>query len=228
MFNMTRKTKKVIENIFMILIILAAIAFISYNLKVSSQVENTHMQILQDKNNGMVNTYKDIEPTKMISDTKLVCLSGSINSQTVFTNKNNIEDECLFHWVHQKWDDLNFRAITTNNVYNYTFTFNIKTLVIDSMGENTVIKINPTEIKLDTCSRDNDKSSFSVETEMLASEFTQSEIDTINERCRTLTNKSIEENMELRETALKNVEENIKQILSSVVDINKIKFEIVE
>lgn len=228
MFNMLRKTKKVIENIFMILILLAAIAFILYNIKVSSQMENNHMQILQDKNNGIVNTYKDIEPTNMLTDTKLVCLSGSINSQTIFTNKNNIEEECLFHWVHQKWDELNFRAITTNNVYNYTFAFDIKTLDIDLMGENTVIKINPNEIKLDTCSRDIDKSSFSVETELLASDFTQSEIDTINERCRTLTNKSIEENMELRETALENVEDNIKQILSSVVDINKIKFEIVE
>jgi hypothetical protein len=189
--------------------------------------KNAESKTIQQNINNPVNqeqVYKMIDKQELINklnlESSLNCLSGNVDVEATYTNEDIPNSDVNFRWVKTKLAEMNSKDITVNSTNKFTFAYGLKDLPIQVINNNTVhIRISPNRLSLMQCELQT-TNSIKDRVGLLEGKFKPNELTSINKRTRDLAYNRILSDNSLRDKALKSVQDNIKDLISPLLDKN--------
>jgi hypothetical protein len=186
--------------------------------------KNAESKTIQQNINNPINqeqVYKMIDKQELINklnlENSLNCLSGNVDVEAKYSNEDIPNSDVNFKWVKTKLAEMNSKDITVNSTYKFTFTYGLKDLPIKVINNTVYIRISPNRLSLMQCELQS-TNSIKDRVGLLEGKFNPSELSSINKRTRDLAYNRILSDNSLRDKALVSVQNNIKDLITPLLD----------
>jgi hypothetical protein len=186
--------------------------------------KNAESKTIQQNINNPINqeqVYKMIDKQEIVNklnlESSLNCLSGNVDVEAKYSNEDIPDNDVAFKWIKTKMAEMNSKDITVNSTYKFTFTYGLKDLPIQVTNNTVNIRISPNRLSLMQCELQT-TNSVKDRVGLLESKFNPSELASINKRTRDLAYNRILSDNSLRAKALQSVQDNIKDLISPLLD----------
>jgi hypothetical protein len=223
---MSRIVKIIITGLTITLLILSSFTYGIYkNKSLHSTSTNLNNQTKQEQAFRVID--KETIVNKLNLEDKLECLSGNVQVQAKYTNNTISDEDVNFKWLKSILKDSTSKNLTVNSTYKFLFSYNLKDLPIQIHNSTINIQLSYNRLSLESIELLNTDSKERVG--ILESQFTPSEVNSINERVKLEARNTIQSKDEYKQQAMKNIQEDIKTLLQSVISKEtNIHFDIIE
>jgi hypothetical protein len=223
---MSRIVKIIITGLTITLLILSSFTYSIYkNKSLHSNQATLNNQTKQEQTFRVIG--KETVVNKLNLENKLECLSGNVQVQAKYTNNTISDEDVNFKWLKSILKDSTSKDLTVNSSYKFLFSYNLMDLPIQIHNSTINIQLSYNRLSLESIELLNTDSKERVG--ILESQFTPSEVNSINERVKLEARNTIQSKDEYKQQAMKNIQEDIKTLLQSVISKEtNIHFDIIE
>lgn len=207
----------IIGTLLVVLTITSIFIYKSYQNKQHKVQTNINNQVKQEQPFRVIDKQTIID--KLNLENSLITLSGNIDVEAKYSNENISDDDINFKWIKQKFAELNSKDITINNTYRFSFSYNLKDLPINIINNTVNISISPNRLSLTQCELFK-TNSIKDRVGLLDSKFSPNELSSIESRTRDLAYNRVLSDTSLRNKAMNNLQEDIKNLIEPMLNKN--------
>lgn len=204
--------KAIIIGLLITLSILSIFTYKSYNRqKRIEQIVNTPAKQEQ--------TFKVIDKQTVINklnlENSLNCLSGEVTVNENFTDGNLSDQDVNMNFLKKWFNNSTSKDLNVTNTYKFTFSYDLKNIPVTI--HNSTINIQLSYNRLSMNSIELTKTDASERVGWLTSQFTPSQVNSLNARVKAEARNTIQSKEEYRYQCIENIQGDIKDLLQSVV-----------
>lgn len=220
---MSKIVKYIITGLTIILISLSIFTYKSCkNIHKASSNTNNQTTVKQQ-------IYRVIDKESVIKaiskENSLNVLKGSVNTRCTFSNKNITENDIAMKWLRDKIDTWNSKDITVDSQFSFMFSYDMSNPQVNIKNDTIYIDLSYNKLSLTKCELSDIQTQERIG--WLQSNFTSTEINSINSRVRDYARNTILSNPSFRKESIENLKQNIKeQIHTYVSDKVNVEFSI--
>lgn len=222
--------KRKLINKFILILSISLITMISYTI-------GKYIILKQSASTQVIQQQKTKEETKVISkellikklnnENQMLVLSGELEVELIYSNKDIQDDDVNFKWIKDWFSKMKSKDLKVNATYTYQFHYDLKDLDISIDNNEPYINLSKNRLSCEVELVEN-KTFYSDRVGIFESQFTPQEVNSINERTKTLILNEIQNKTEFRDKAVENVKNNINELLDINCNFNVAKYDVVE
>lgn len=170
---------------------------------------------------------KEVIIKKLNNENQMLVLSGEAEVEVTYSNKDIAEDDVNFKWLKNWFSEIKSKDLNINATYTYKFYYDLKNLDIEIINDSPRINLSKNRLSCDVSLTEN-KTIFTDRIGLLESHFTPNEINSVNARTKDLVLNEVQNNNKLRNKAMKNLQNNIEDLLNKKCDFILPIYDVVE
>lgn len=170
---------------------------------------------------------KEILIKKLNNENKMLVLSGDVEVQMTYSNKDITDDDVNFKWVKDWLSNANSKDLKISTIYTYEFHYDLKDLDITIVNNIPNIYLSRNRLSCSVSLEEN-KSIYADRVGLFESQFTPQEVNSLNERTKALVLNKVQNENDLRDKAMSNIQKNIEDLLGINCDFSVTKLDVVE
>lgn len=222
--------KRKLINKFILMLSIGLITMTSYTIgKYIILKESANTQVIQQQNTNEESKVisKELLIKKLNNENQMLVLSGELEVELIYSNKDIQDDDVNFKWIKDWFSKMKSKDLKVNATYTYQFHYDLKDLDISIDNNEPYINLSKNRLSCEVELVEN-KTFYSDRVGVFESQFTPQEVNSINERTKTLVLNEIQNKTEFRDKAVENVKNNINELLDINCNFNVAKYDVVE